>query len=449
VASVIESTPTGESHDDAPGAGKPWLLRLHASVFGKLVVIMLSMAATLLVLVTGFFWFITGSTSGTSIDVVLREESRAIAARSPDREEAARLGARFALQVRYKGPRGDWSTASDLPEVDDVREHRGRHWTRIFRGRHYYLVNALDGGAYLFVWDLPRAMLQVHAALLVALLFVISTVVLTAHVVLKRLLYPLRELSGGVARFGSGELDVVLPTRTEDEFGHLTHAFNQMVTRVRGMIAARDQLLLDVSHELRSPLTRMKVALELPEPEQRAALAADVAEMERMITELLELERLRDGRAIRPVRQDLVPILHEVTEGFRKRSPGVQVVSTLEPMLVDVDGDKVRTVLRNLLDNAIKYSLPDSRAVEVSATNGSDHVVIRVTDDGPGIPERDVPNLFEPFFRVDRSRSKKTGGYGLGLSISKRIVEAHGGTIGVERNTDRGSSFVVMLPKPV
>src|SRR3990170_7363112 len=106
----------------------------------------------------------------------------------------------------------------------------------------------------------------------------------------------------------------------------------------------------------------------------------------------------------------------------------------------------MQMAIRNLLENAIKYSLPDSRPVEVSAAQNGQRVIIRVADDGPGIPERDMPSLFEPFFRVDRSRSKKTGGYGLGLSIAKRIVEAHGGTIGAENNTGRGASFVVTLP---
>ncbi len=107
----------------------------------------------------------------------------------------------------------------------------------------------------------------------------------------------------------------------------------------------------------------------------------------------------------------------------------------------------MRTVIRNLVENAIKYSLPDSRTVELSAAEKGQQVVIRVTDDGPGIPEPDIPSVFEPFFRVDRSRSKRTGGYGLGLSISKRIVEAHGGTIAVETDAKRGASFVVTLPK--
>ena len=131
-----------------------------------------------------------------------------------------------------------------------------------------------------------------------------------------------------------------------------------------------------------------------------------------------------------------------------KSVSSVRVASTTPEILVEIDADRIRTVIRNLLENAIKYSLPDSRAVEVSAAQNGEYVVIRVTDDGPGIPEGDIPSLFEPFFRVDRSRSKKTSGYGLGLSISQHIVEAHGGTIAVENNVNRGTSFLVRLPKP-
>jgi len=179
----------------------------------------------------------------------------------------------------------------------------------------------------------------------------------------------------------------------------------------------------------------------------KARMAADLAEMEIMIGELLELERLRDGRGISTARQNVVPLLDELARNYEDRPPSVRVAPTRPEILVDIDADRMRTVIRNLLENAVKYSLPDSRPVEVSATQHGQSVVIRVTDDGPGIPERDRRSLFEPFFRVDRSRSKKTGGYGLGLSISKRIVEAHGGTIAAENNANRGASFVVTLPK--
>ena len=215
------------------------------------------------------------------------------------------------------------------------------------------------------------------------------------------------------------------------------------------MIRARDQLLLDVSHELRSPLTRMKVALELlPEGDKRQRIAADVAEMESMITELLELERLREGRGLRRERRDLVPLLREVVESFQDRPPGARFMTTAAEIQAEVDGDKIRTVIRNLLENAIKYSLSESLPVEVAVQDDAGEITIRVTDDGPGIPEEDLANLFEPFYRVDRSRSKKSGGYGLGLSICKRIAEAHGGGITVANRAPRGAVFTLTLPKP-
>ncbi|MEP7343867.1 MAG: HAMP domain-containing sensor histidine kinase, partial [Gemmatimonadaceae bacterium] len=261
-----------------------------------------------------------------------------------------------------------------------------------------------------------------HYGLLLIFLLVVAGAVLSAHLVLKRLLQPLRVLSDGVARLGAGELDVQLTRSTRDEFGRLTDAFNQMVGRVKEMIGARDQLLIDVSHELRSPLTRMKVALELlPDDAHRARLAGDVEEMERMVTELLELERLRTRRGITTAPHDLVRLLREVAASMEGEPPGVLVASSSRALMLNIDGEKVRTVFRNILENAIKYSRPQSRPVEVVAVGDVDTVTVRVTDDGVGIPESDVERVFEPFYRVDRSRSKSSGGYGLGLSICKRV----------------------------
>ena len=290
---------------------------------------------------------------------------------------------------------------------------------------------------------------SVHVKMLWLLLLLMLGVVLSAYAIQRRLLRPVRWLDEGVARLSAGHLDVSLPVLTGDEFGALTEAFNRMVCQIKQMVQARDQLLLDVSHELRSPLTRLKVALEfVPKGENRTQMAVDIKEMELMIAELLELERLRDGRGIKTVRQDLLLILHEVA-GFLDRWPGVRVLAIDREILLNIDGDKLRTVLRNILENAFKYSLPDSRAVEISTVQNSEMVAVRVSDDGPGIPDSDMESIFEPFFRVDRSRSKKTGGYGLGLSISKRIMEAHGGSIAVERNPSRGVSFILNLPRHV
>lgn len=288
---------------------------------------------------------------------------------------------------------------------------------------------------------------RLHVGLLILLFVVILAVVLTAHAFLRHLLRPLRELSDGVQRLSDGELDVELRCSTHDEFGRLTDAFNYMVRRVRDMIGVRDQLLIDVSHELRSPLTRMKVTLEmLPEDEHRLRLAEDIVDMERMVTTLLELERLRSGHGLSFARTDLIAMVHEIAGKFQDGPPGVRVVSAEPVLLVDVDAEKMRTVLRNLSDNAVKYSLPGSGPIEVRVERAAGAAVVRVTDEGAGIPDGDLARIFEPFYRVDLSRSKDTGGYGLGLSICKRVMEAHGGSITVTRGAGGGTSFTLTLP---
>ncbi|MGH9841794.1 MAG: sensor histidine kinase [Blastocatellia bacterium] len=421
---------------------RAWRPHVRQSVFAKLVVIMLTLAASLLALVAGSFRLYLDQTLTPSIHRVVQEYARVVAATAPSYDTAKQLGARLDVQMRYEGPDGAWTTAGDLPSIAEVR----REDPGSFSEHHHYVTPAPNGGAYLFAWTFTERMETAHLVIPVVLLLLMAALVFAAHAVLRRLLQPLRWLGDGVAELSEGHLDVIVPKRSADEFGALTDAFNQMVGRVKDMIRARDQLLLDVSHELRSPLTRLKVALELVgDVDMKARMAADVVEMEIMIGELLELERLRDGHGIRTARQNVVSILDEVARNFHDRPPSVRVAPTTAEIFVDIDADRMRTVIRNLLENAIKYSLPDSRAVEVSATQNAEQVVIRVTDDGPGIPERDLPGLFEPFFRVDRSRSRKTGGYGLGLSISKRIVEAHGGTIAVENNARRGASFIVTL----
>lgn len=412
---------------------------LHRSIFVKLVAVMLVTAVSLLLMVAGFVELVITPNVITSRRLVA-EYARALAASSPDFERAKQLAAHLDLQVRYEGPEGTWETAPGLPSIAEVQARRSR--------RHdFYVAPGSNGGTYLISWELGWRMREFHNTMLWLLHIPMLAIVFLAYIVLRHILRPLRSLHEGVTRLSEGQLDVVVPRRTRDEFGVLTDAFNQMVRRIGDMVRARDQLLLDVSHELRSPLTRIKVALALlPESEKGRRIAADVAEMEAMITELLELERLREGRGMRTERQDLVPILREVAESFQDRPPGVQVAAPPE-ILLDLDGEKMRTVLRNLLENAVKYSLPDSGPVEISVAETAETVVIRVTDDGPGVPDIDLPNLFEPFFRVDRSRSKKSGGYGLGLSICKRILEAHGGSITVENKAGCGACFTLTLRK--
>lgn len=422
----------------------PWFRQLHRSVFMKLVATMLGLAVILLALVVAFFVLYLGPVMNASIDGVVHEYMHSVAAGAPNYARAKEISHRLGVQTRYEGAGTAWATDSSVPSAADVR---GRGHGAVNR-HHYFVSPAPNGGTYVFAWQIPERMYTAHLVVPAVVLLLVATVVFVAYGLLRRFLQPLRSLGDGVARLSEGQLDVVVPKRSADEFGTLTDAFNRMVGRVKDMIRAREQLLLDVSHELRSPLARLKVAVQfVSDPETKSRMTADLAAMDIMIGELLELERLRDGAPIPTTRQNLVALLDQVVQGFHDRRPGVSFQPAATDILVDVDSERIRTVFRNLLENAIKYSLPDSRPVEVSAAQHGDSVIVRVTDDGVGIPEDDIGRVFEPLFRVDRSRSKATGGYGLGLSICKRVMEAHGGSIAVEPRDGRGTSFIVTFPE--
>lgn len=417
--------------------------RVRVSIFARLLTIMILMAVALLLIVGNFFVFFVFPGATAEARRAFEQFSRGITATSPDLQTAMALAHRVNVQIRYEGPGGSWSTDASVPAIADVRDGRVLSWL----GHEFHLEDAADGGSYLFVWDYGSHVRSLHAKMLWLLLFLVTGVVCTSYVFQRRLLRPVRLLDDGVKRLSTGDLNVAVPVVTRDEFGALTDTFNKMVGRVKQMIQARDQLLLDVSHELRSPLTRLKVALALlPEDENRIGMAGDLNEMEAMIAELLELERIREGRGIRRQRHDLVAVLREMVDVYKDDSPGVDLHLAHSEVWLEIDREKIKTVLRNLLENARKFSLPDSRPVEIAVEENGSAIIVRVCDDGPGIPDADLPNLFEPFYRVDRSRSRKTGGYGLGLSICKRIMEAHGGSIAVTNNAERGTTFVLTFP---
>lgn len=406
---------------------------------------MIVMAVALLVIVGTFFVFFVFPGAVAEASQAFEQFSRGLAATLPDYAAANDMAHRVHVQIRYEGPHGSWSTNPGVPSIDAVKSGRAQSYL----GREYHLEPAPDGGTYLFVWSYGEHVRSLHEKMLWMLFFLVTGVVCTAFVFQHRLLRPVRLLDEGVQRLSTGDLDVAVPVVSRNEFGALTDAFNKMVGRVRQMIQARDQLLLDVSHELRSPLTRLKVAVALlPDDENKAGLVGDLKEMEIMIDELLELERIRAGHGIQRERQDLINLLREVAEANGDEHPGVRVLAPSSEIFVEIDREKIRTVMRNLLENARKFSLPDSGPVEIRVTRGDGTIHLEIRDDGPGIPAVDLPNLFEPFYRVDRSRSRKTGGYGLGLSICKRIMQAHGGSIAVCNNPGRGATFTLAFPNP-
>ena len=399
------------------------------------------MAVSIVILVAGFFVHVVTPHVDDALGRVLGAYAEQLAAQSPDREAAAAAARRLGITISHEGPDGSWAIGPNGP-IPPPAPARDDWWASAS-----HVVKAQDGGAYAFSWDVGVPLEAAHDRLLLLLLGLIVAVLLVGHEVLRRGLRPVRLLAEGADRIGAGDFDIEIPRQSQDELGALTEAFNQMARRVKEMLAWRDQLLLDVSHELRSPLTRMKVALALlAEGDERGRLEADVVQMETMVSSILELERLSDARGLHVERVDLSATAREVSEQLRDVPPGVEGTLPKEPVFVEADAERLRTLLRNLLENAAKYSLGDSRPTEFVLHANDDEVTLTIRDHGQGVSEEDLPVIFEPFRRADRSRSKKTGGFGLGLSICRRIVEAHGGQIRAEHSPERGLTMIVTLP---
>lgn len=419
------------------------------SVFARLVVIMAMTGVLVIVLVGGFYFAIVIPGIHASLNDAFGPHVRAIAETHPDLGAARRFAEHVGMSIRFEGPDTTWATDPSVPVVSEIRQRHAGWASHFLVPRRTYYIVPVEDGRYVFSRSVSGDFGHAHTVMLVTLLVLMAAVFATAYLVIRRALRPLRLLGAGVAALGEGRLDVAVPRQSDDEFGLLTDAFNRMAGRVREMLGARERLLRDVSHELRSPLTRMKVALEMmPEGAQRRAMQDDVAEMEALVTQLLELERLREGPRPAPVRDDLVALVRAEARRAGERPPGVVLGAMPGSLDLDLDPEGVRTVLRNLLDNAIGHALPDSAPVEVSVRVEGGDAIVRVADDGEGFPAEDRDRLFEPFFRADVSRSRSSGGFGLGLSICRRIMEAHGGSIEAERRTPRGAAFVLRFPFP-
>lgn len=287
---------------------------------------------------------------------------------------------------------------------------------------------------------------SLHHFFLIIFIILVVIVFLIASLVIHQYLTPVKSLTEAVNEIGKGNLDHKVALKGHDEFSQLAGAFNSMTAELKKMIQAREQLLLDVSHELRTPITRSKLALEmLPDSKEKASVSEDLKEMELMITEILETARLNSSTLSLDLKSVFVrEIIQKAITSFENEQERIKIYPVSDKLFIIVDEGRIVMVLRNIIENALKYSPAGNGPVEISVIDRQDSVNIQIEDSGEGIPEEKLPFVFEPFYRADDSRSKRTSGYGLGLHLCKRIMEAHGAEISIQ-NKRSGKGVLVAL----
>ncbi|MEP0203228.1 MAG: ATP-binding protein [Halioglobus sp.] len=279
-----------------------------------------------------------------------------------------------------------------------------------------------------------------------------GTLCYLATLLMTRRLATMSRVSRQLAR---GNLEARIPVRERggDETDDLARDFNEMADQLKQRIQAQRRLLQDVSHELRSPLARLKIALAMAQDHPDAAaqyLSRMEKETDRLNDLIGQLLTIQGAAVVLDRHIDLVTLLTMVTSDAQfeanteKQSVQVLFQCDLEEAIVATAGDLLQKGFENIVRNAIKYTQPDT-AVIVSLQRRDSDYIVTVTDEGPGVPAQDLDNIFEAFYRIDQARGRDSGGYGLGLAISKQAIAQHGGSI-VATNIARGLQITVSLP---
>lgn len=343
----------------------------------------------------------------------------------PDPARAAAIVARLPITIRIDGPQVQYDSH---PRDEALRERR-------FDPSHWGLVRSSADGhriGFGLAGPSPESRPRLFGWFTLAGLLLLTAL---AYAYVRHLLRPLEAIGEGVARFGRGEFGQPIVPTHNDELADLADRINRMAASLHGMLDAKRALLLAISHELRSPLTRARVNAELvPESEHRDALLRDLGEMRDLITDLLESERLAAGHtALQTERVDLAALVHEVAEAsFASRALHFDIADGIAP--VTADPTRLRLLLRNLIDNALRHSAGSPEAPTVFLARGDEGLLsLGVRDHGSGVTDEQLQRLAEPFYRADSARTRSAGGVGLGLYLCRLVAQAHGGELRIEQ----------------
>ena len=270
----------------------------------------------------------------------------------------------------------------------------------------------------------------------------------------RRLAQPLDKLANAARKFGAGDFAARAALRRDDELGDVSRAFDDMADRTSAVMQAQRQLMGDVSHELRTPLARIRVALELVVEDPIAAkdvltdVSGDLDEIDQLIEDILTTARLDGDHAkINRTPTSIGELADRATKRFRKLHPKRELERTFdgEDAAIDCDPLLLRRAIDNLLDNAVKYS-EIGTGVKLAIQPSGQRIAFEIVDCGIGMSVDDLERAFTPFWRADSSRTRKTGGVGLGLALARRIARAHGGDVTLSSVPGKGTTARLELP---
>lgn len=437
---------------------------LPSSLFGRALLILLVPIVVLQLVVAHIFFdrhwgsVVRTMANTTAADVALLvSEYHAVAAAGDPAATEARLqalGRVMAIRPRLLGPVKLADGEGDKHFPDFMRSLKSRLGEPVkleaARKERIRVLVGVEAGTLELSFDRKRLGSSTTYIFIWWMLGSSLLLVTVAVLFLRNQVRPIVQLARASEQFGLGQDVKDFSPRGASEIRRAGRAFLTMADRIRRQVASRTEMLAGISHDLRTPLTRMKLEIEMGKLDEatRSALNADIDEMRRMIDEYLDFAR---GDAAEPVEpMDLAALTADLCQQYTRLGGDVQC-ETPRPLVLMVRPQAMRRALSNLIENALRYGGAQAR-ISLEQTVG--YARIKVADSGPGIPEAEHETVFKPFTRLEPSRNSATGGVGLGLSIARDVAQSHGGDITLENRRDgkgrvTGLDVTLRIPREV
>ena len=367
----------------------------------------------------------------------------------PNLSNAMRLASELSWTINIRNPIMEWSSdAQNRLDVDsseyqesltsdaEMTTINGEDIIRVEReGYDFYMYrSAQEEGLF-------NCFVLYTALALAALILFLN------YFMVNKMLNPVRLLKHGAERIRQGDLSYRVKSNLQDELGELTESINHMADSLQSMLEAKRQLLMAISHELRTPITKAKLRMEfMPESDEKDQLKEDINEIDLLISDLLEAERLNnDHSALVSERVLLANFVRSISKSFKSNNGEIEIEIPVNDLEFEIDKLRIRLLITNLLNNAVRHGKGNLINVRVSFSD--DRGIIEVKDNGEGISEEHITQITEPFYRADSARQRNTGGFGLGLYLCRLIAQAHGGEMIIVSHEGQGTQITVNLPR--
>jgi signal transduction histidine kinase len=380
----------------------------------------------------------------------------------PRIDRAIAITERVPVDIRISGPDIDWASDPDFPRLDQLEfapsprfSNSPDAWADELRDVDFADLDNHDflrmrQGGYDIVVSTPRISDSPAGPPLIPLILGLGlTFLLLGYAAVQWLFRPIRNIRAGAAHIGRGNFDHRIGRIRRDQLGDLAADINRLASDVESMLDAKRALLLGISHELRTPLSRMRLVLEFVDDEDSVeSLKSEIAEMEKIVVCLLEAERLNSRHAqLSRSEVDVGNLVTDLVDDFFSRDNNrIRVELPAEPIRANLDDARVTLLLKNLVANSLRYSKADDGPVIITVAADNENVVLTVADHGPGLSKEQAAHIGEPFYRPDPSRTRESGGTGLGLYLASLVATAHGGELSLLDTQGHGAKFMARLP---